>query len=220
MLIDNRTLISATLISARRVLPRRLGAAVALAALTLTPALAATAADDNKTLDDYLTQGLAAAMQTKSALGGELMKAMEAGGPEGAVAFCNTRATPIAAEVSERLGMEVTRVSDQPRNPANAANEEELEVIARLKEALASGAPPKPELRDHGEQVVGYYPIVTNEMCLKCHGTKGVDISPATQAVIDSQYPADQATGYGEQELRGLFVVTMDRSANSDGSAQ
>jgi hypothetical protein len=127
------------------------------------------------------------------------------------VAFCNTQALPITQAMSEKLGMDVSRVSDQPRNPANTANDEELAIIASFKEALALGQQPAPAMREHDETVTGYYPIVTNGMCLKCHGVEGVDISSATQAVIDKEYPQDQATGYGERELRGLFVVKMDR---------
>jgi nitrate reductase cytochrome c-type subunit len=182
------------------------------------PAAMGEAAPEANTLEDYRMLGLQAAMQTKGALGGELMKAMEAGGPENAVAFCNTRALPITREMSDRLGLDVSRVSDQPRNPANAANDEELAIIASFKEALARGQQPAPALREHDEMVVGYYPIVTNAMCLNCHGVEGVDISAATQAVIDERYPRDQATGYGEQELRGLFVVKMNRSQEGAAS--
>jgi hypothetical protein len=191
-----------------------IGRTAATAMLALGTALCLSAMGQEtsgaKTLEDFRMQGLQAAMQTKGALGGELMKAMEAGGPENAVAFCNTRALPITKEMSDKLGVDVTRVSDQPRNPANAANDEELAIIASFKEALARGHQPIPAVREHDEAVVGYYPIVTNGMCLKCHGVEGVDISSATQAVIDERYPQDQATGYGEKELRGLFVVTMD----------
>lgn len=187
----------------------------AAALLVLGPALGLPAAAEEtggaETLEDYRMQGLRAAMQTKGALGGELMKAMEAGGPENAVAFCNTRALPITRQMSSQLGMDVSRVSDQPRNPGNAADDEELAIIASFKEALARGQQPAPAVREHDEMVVGYYPIVTNGMCLKCHGVEGTDISPATQAAIDERYPDDQATGYGENELRGLFVVKMDR---------
>ena len=162
-------------------------------------------------LDGYLQRGLEAAQQAKGALGGNLVRAIESGGPEGAVAFCNTRAAPIAEEVSATLGVAVTRVSDRPRNPVNAAGEEALAVIADFKAALASGGQPRPQLREHGSTIVGYYPIVTNGMCLQCHGVEGLDVSPATQRVIDSLYPDDRATGYGVNELRGLFVVSMDR---------
>jgi len=188
----------------------------AAAMLAIGPAIGFPAMGEDtpgaKSLEDYRLQGLRAAMQTKGALGSELMKAVEAGGPAGAVAFCNTRALPITQDMSEKLGVDVSRVSDQPRNPANAANDEELAIIASFKESLARGQPPAPAVREHDETVVGYYPIVTNAMCLKCHGAEGSDISPATQAAIDERYPADQATGYGENALRGLFVVKMDRA--------
>ncbi len=163
-----------------------------------------------KSLDAYKMQGLEVAMQTKAALGSELMKAIAAGGPENAVTFCNTQALPITAGMSDKLGVEVSRVSDRPRNPSNTANGEEAAIILSYKEMLASGQQPAPVVRVHDETVTGYYPIVTNSMCLKCHGAKGTDISPATQAILDDLYPGDQATGYDEMELRGLFVVNMD----------
>jgi hypothetical protein len=186
------------------------------AVLALGPAVVQPAASEETaqptSLEDYRMQGLQAAMQTKGALGGQLMEAIQAGGPENAVAFCNTQALPITRDMSDKLGLDVSRVSDQPRNPANAANDEELEIIAALKDALANGQPPLPTLRAANDTVTGYYPIVTNAMCLQCHGTEGVDIDPATLAVIDSRYPQDRATGYGENELRGLFVVKMPRA--------
>jgi hypothetical protein len=183
------------------------GVAFALGAAAISASSVAAAADTS--LEEYRARGLEAALQTKAALGGQLKQAIEAGGPEGAVAFCNTRAIPITEETSDKLGVKVTRVSDQPRNPANAASDDELAIIAAYKESLAAGAQPTPEARVHNGEVSAYYPIVTNAMCLKCHGTPGSDISAATQAVLDSQYPDDRATGYGEKQLRGLFVVTM-----------
>lgn len=185
------------------------------AALVLAFSAFATeeASTQERTLDDFRQQGLQAALQTKAALGGQLTEAIASGGPEGAVAFCNTRAIPITTQASEELGMEVVRVSDKPRNPANAASEAERAIIEEFKASLAARTTPKPALREHDNAVVGYYPIVTNALCLQCHGTKGQDISAATQAVIDRQYPDDQATGYGENELRGLFVVTMEKPA-------
>ena len=106
---------------------------VATVGLALAPALVAAAnggeTAGNNSLADYRVLGLQAAMQTKAALGGELMQAMEAGGPQNAVAFCHTRALPITAAMSARLGMEISRVSDQPRNPVNAASDRELAII-------------------------------------------------------------------------------------------
>ena len=61
-------------------------------------------------------------------------------------------------------------------------------------------------------KMVGYYPIVTNQMCLQCHGKAYKDINDATLNKINKLYPNDQATGYLENELRGIFVVEMNKN--------
>lgn len=168
------------------------------------------------TAQDYLRHGQQLAMQTKTELGSNLKKALKEGGPEHAVTFCKTRAQPIAAEMSAKLDASIRRVSDRPRNPANAADARELAIIRELQAALAAGDKPAPALRERADQVVAYYPIVTNGMCLQCHGKAGTEISPATLALIEREYPDDKATGYGPDELRGLFVVAMHRTKSED----
>ena len=165
---------------------------------------------------EYRRYGQQLAMQTKTALGSNLKKALKAGGPEEAVAFCNTQAEPIADDMSAKLDAAIGRVSDRPRNPANAADDVELAIIRDFKTALAAGEKPEAALRERGDQVVGYYPIVTNGMCLQCHGEAGTQISPETLELIERLYPEDKATGYGVNELRGLFVVGMHRTESED----
>jgi hypothetical protein len=48
-------------------------------------------------------------------------------------------------------------------------------------------------------------------MCLQCHGKPGTDISEATTAKLRQLYPNDKATGYGINELRGIWVVEMNK---------
>ena len=57
--------------------------------------------------------------------------------------------------------------------------------------------------------MTGYYPITTQAMCLQCHGNPESDIAPETLSAIERFYPEDLATGYGENELRGIWVVEM-----------
>ena len=173
---------------------------------------ASAVASQRLTMEDYLDHGQQLAMQTKTVLGSNLKNALKDGGPEAAVSFCNIRARPIATEMSEKLDAGISRVSDRPRNPDNRANEDELTVIKQVQAALARGDKPTPAVRELEDRVIGYYPIVTNGMCLQCHGAVGTDITPATHAVIQEAYPADQAIGYGSNELRGLFVVEMEKS--------
>lgn len=159
----------------------------------------------------YEDLGLKIANGTKSQLGKNLLEAIQKHGASGAVEFCNTRAIPITDSMSKIYHAEVKRVSDKPRNPLNQANEIELDVINKFKKNLLNNEKPNAQIIETSEAVVGYYPIVTNQMCLKCHGGKNKNILPETLTKINRLYPTDKAIGYGENELRGIFVVEMNK---------
>lgn len=148
---------------------------------------------------------------TKTQLGKNLMAAIKEHGAPGAVTFCNTRAIPLTDSMANVYHSTIKRVSDQPRNPDNAANEAELQYIKEMKAQLANGETPKPIVKEMHGKMVGYYAIITNQMCLQCHGEKGKDILPETWTNIKKAYPNDKATGYGENQLRGIWVVEMGK---------
>lgn len=182
-----------------------------LCSLAWTGITASAVASQRLTEEDYRLHGQQLAMQTRSALGGNLRGALKNGGAEAAVSFCKTRAIPITEEMSAKLNATIRRVSDRPRNPDNSASEVEIELIRQFQAALARGDKPTPAVREVEDRMIGYYPIVTNGMCLQCHGAVGTDIVRDTHAVIQKAYPKDQATGYGSNEVRGLFVVAMEK---------
>ncbi len=159
----------------------------------------------------YEERGRKYALGTKQALGSELMAAVQERGAAGAVDFCNIRALPITDSMSTKYGAVVRRVSDRPRNPGNRANPEEAAYIEALKAAKAKGEGLPPLISEKAASVTAYYAIETNDMCLKCHGGKDIQIAPETQAVINQRYPKDLAYGYDVNEIRGLFVVEMPR---------
>lgn len=160
---------------------------------------------------NYLEVGKDLAMKTKSILGQHLATAIGEKGTEGAVEFCNIKAIPITDSMSVLLDAKIRRVSDKPRNQFNMANEAEMAYIKKWKEAKANGTEQPPIVTELDGQIVGYYPIITNQMCMQCHGQVDTDMTAVTIKKIKKLYPADQATGYGENELRGLFVVEMNK---------
>lgn len=150
---------------------------------------------------------LAFADAAKQALGKNLMQALEQGGPTYAVDFCNTRAIPLTDSVAQFHGLTIKRVSNKPRNKANTASLAEAQIMAVLASQHASGSDWTPIFTESDGLQKAYIPITTNAMCLKCHGTPNKEIAPETWAAINTRYPGDQATGYAENQLRGLFVV-------------
>lgn len=158
----------------------------------------------------YLPKGKKIALQTKAQLGKNLMNAIQTQGTEAALEFCSVRAIPLTDSMAIALNAKVKRVSDKNRNPNNAANEVELNYINLVKKQLLDGETVKPQMQNINGKHVGYYPILTNQMCLQCHGKPDEQVKPATLAKINAKYPNDKAMGYGENELRGIWVIEME----------
>ena len=56
-----------------------------------------------------------------------------------------------------------------------------------------------------------YYPIVTNGMCLQCHGEPNKEIDEATLAQLNNLYPDDKAKGYAMNQVRGIWSISWEK---------
>ncbi len=151
--------------------------------------------------------GMHYALTTKAQLGKNLMAAIQQKGTAGAVDFCNIRALPLTDSMAQVHGVQIKRVSDKPRNSGNKASMAELKHIANFKLALERGEKPTPIVEETENQVRFYSPILTNQMCLQCHGTPDKELSLDVLQVIRSKYPDDKAIGYGENQVRGIWSI-------------
>lgn len=147
-------------------------------------------------------------------LGGQLKKAMKEGGPAKAVDFCSQHAWPLTEKVAHAAGegIRVKRVTDKPRNPANAADPVDAEAL----EAFASRKTPyMTKLTEGGKTVYRFYKplrIPEKAPCLKCHGEV---IHPQAAMLLSERYPEDKAYGYKTGDLRGAVRVEVDASVLS-----
>ena len=160
--------------------------------------------DVKETLQKY-------AVETKGVLGKNLMNAINRQGTEKAIEFCSTKAIVLTDSMGTAFVATLKRVSDKPRNPLNKATENETDFINELKEKISKGEKMTPKFTESDGKITGYFPIETNAMCLQCHGSKDLDIKPNVLKKIVQLYPKDQATGYKENEIRGIFVVTQNK---------
>ncbi len=157
-----------------------------------------------KSLEDI---GLEYALVTKEVLGKNLMGAIKNKGTLAALNFCNIQAIPLTDSMSNHYHASIKRVSDKNRNPNNKANEEELKYIAKFKEDVKAQNEIKPVVLEKENETQFYYPILTNSMCLQCHGT---DIKEDVKAQILKLYPQDLAVGYKENEVRGIWSIRFN----------
>jgi cytochrome c553 len=164
----------------------------------------------NKENMSYVDRGFEYAMATKSVLGKNLKGKINSEGTLAAVSFCNLNAIHFTDSMSAVYNAEIKRVSDKSRNSNNQANANELEIIQGFKSQLENGEEIIPVTVEEQNHVFGYYPIVTNDMCLKCHGETG-SMEAETYSKIALLYPQDKATGYATNQLRGIWVVKMTK---------
>jgi cytochrome c551/c552 len=156
-------------------------------------------------------RGLQYALNTKKELGKNLMGTIQKKGTKEAVTFCNKRAYPITDSMAVAQNATIKRVSDKPRNPNNQASTKELGIIAQFKKAIANNEEYKPITEVENGKVTFYAPILTNSMCLQCHGTPRKTIQPEVFKTITSLYPEDKAIGYDVNEVRGMWSITYNQ---------
>jgi hypothetical protein len=148
-------------------------------------------------------------MAVQATLGKTLQQKIKEEGTPGAIEFCNLNALSITDSLSREFGVTISRITDRPRNQQNRAHDEEMNYISIYREDLAEGRTPKGLVAPGDSTIHFYYPILTNNLCLQCHGTRESEISPGVFDKLQELYPEDRAIGYASGELRGLWKVTF-----------
>jgi hypothetical protein len=146
-------------------------------------------------------------------LGGALKKEMTERGPEAAVQVCKRLAPEIAAELSSRFGVKLSRVSLKPRNPLLGWPDAwEQQVLANFDTQAAAGS--KPETLEYAEVVTepaGKFfrymlALPAQPLCMGCHGDPQ-SLATGVKEQLSKDYPADRAVGYRAGQIRGAVTI-------------
>ena len=63
--------------------------------------------------------------------------------------------------------------------------------------------------KENDGKVHYYAPIRLQKKCVACHGISKKQISKKTDSILKSLYPNDKATGFKENDLRGIWSITF-----------
>ncbi|HMQ61136.1 MAG TPA: DUF3365 domain-containing protein [Flavilitoribacter sp.] len=160
----------------------------------------------------YLEKGKGIAAATFTVLSGNLTSALEKGGVSNAVQYCNLAAMPLTDSLSGANHAVIRRTSLKVRNPQNSPSEWERAALLAFEKQDQAGEELKPVVRLlDGQRVAFAAPIRVMPLCTKCHGKEGETMNAADAQVIRSLYPQDQATGYAEGDLRGMWSIVFTR---------
>lgn len=158
---------------------------------------------DNKTYSTLTAKGDAVTNLTQATLLSNVGQALQKGGPEYAVEFCNLNASTIMDSLNRANNCIISRVSDKNRNTKAYLDSTEKELWKVFKTNNL-----KDTIIIKNKNMVYYKPIkIGLPACLKCHGSINTDINQSTIQKLQKLYPNDLATGYKLNELRGLWKV-------------
>lgn len=163
-----------------------------------------------------IDKGNKIAALAQQALASKLKEALTDGGVEHAIQFCKLNAYPILDSVQEDTGADIRRVSFKTRNPEDKPDSVEAQILTEYtaKHVGGEAQPARAVLLEDGEMVLFAKPIVVdNALCLVCHGKPGEALTAETLEIIERHYPQDQATGYSQGDLRGMWSIRLPRQA-------
>ncbi|MFP4156977.1 MAG: DUF3365 domain-containing protein [Opitutales bacterium] len=160
---------------------------------------------------DYLATSRQLAERLQGALGPKLMAAMKSGGPPEAIRVCQAVAQDLTRAASEsEAAVTIRRTALRVRNPENAPDALDREVLESWEADAGRTGPPKPSMTTLEDRRIVHRPIMMAELCLQCHGSPE-QIDPETAAQIANYYPEDEATGFSAGAIRGAFRIEFAR---------
>lgn len=154
---------------------------------------------------DFMILGDRISSEMQTVLLQNVSGAIQKGGTEYAVEFCNLEAMPLTDSISQKFDVKIQRLTDKNRNPKNAiSSESDATAWGKIKTD-------KTDFISQNKQGDIYYykPIMMGmPACIQCHGNRN-NISEKTLELIDLKYPDDQAVDYELGDLRGMWKIKM-----------
>ena len=174
-----------------------------LASFICTPSIA-------EDLESRVEASRDASKKLMKALKSAVTEAAQQHGPVYAIGMCNEEALEITHKISTETGMEIGRTSHKLRNPKNAPDAWEQNVLQDFLKRKAAGEDLKTmefyEVVDENDTPTFRYmkAIPVGGVCYNCHGMK---LKPQVAAKLDELYPDDKARGFIPGDLRGAFTI-------------
>jgi hypothetical protein len=164
----------------------------------------------------YSEKGIEIVQTCTKAIKSHLASAIRKGGVGYAIEYCNANAYRITDSLSKAYNATIRRTSMNFRNPKNAPDEYEKDVLQIFATAHHNKKPLQPLIRKVNDSTfIFFFPIfVDNPVCLNCHGDPDEVSVKELYGDIRALYPNDKATGYNVGDFRGLWSVRFVKKSN------
>ena len=143
----------------------------------------------------------------QNVLNSRLTSTINEHGAVAAIAYCNVNVYPIVDSLSKALGADIKRTSMQFRNPEDAPDQLEAELLDAYQYSIEVGTSVSDNIQEYDSVTLIYTkPIVAGQMCLACHGT---EVETSVKNRIAEIYPNDKALNHKLNDLRGMWSIKL-----------
>jgi hypothetical protein len=129
-----------------------------------------------------------------------------------AMGFCTVKAAKITKEVNNMLPeyASVRRTALKTRSSNNTPDELDIKVMQEYESSIAANTfvPTDIKVVKTDNTIRIYKPLVTQHVCLKCHGS---NISKEINDIITTNYSQDRAVDFKLGSLRGVIVSEIKK---------
>lgn len=145
-------------------------------------------------------------------LKGVLVTQLQNNGVESAIKVCSDTAQVLTKNYGDKNNINISRVSLKTRNKANQPDAYEQKALKQFenlnsKNKLTKNTELVEAVNFKGEKQIRYMkPILTNGVCLNCHGSNE-QVSPKAKKVIAANYENDEARNYKVGDVRGAISI-------------
>lgn len=166
-------------------------------------------------IDNAFSRGRLIADTAQLLLGKTLKSTINAQGVEAAIQYCNISSYPLLESLSKKYGADIKRASLRLRNPKDAPDEIESEILEAYQYSLDQGLAINDNVQIIDDSYLLYTkPIMMGDpVCLNCHGEVGDEVTETTYSKIMELYPEDNALNHKTGDLRGIWSIKLDKAS-------
>ncbi len=169
---------------------------------------------DVQILEQAYKIGDSISKNSQKAIGGKLKMAIQQGGIVSALGYCNASVSGIVDSLKTNYNADIKRTSLKLRNPNNAPNNKEKQLLEAYQYSFDKKSPIKEgtQVLENGD-ILYTKPIFMKGLCLNCHGKPGGTLNPDAYTRIQELYPSDSAVHYVDGDLRGMWSIRLTKKA-------
>lgn len=164
-------------------------------------------------VESAMQKGQKIADTVQQALAGKLTSLLQARGIEEAARYCNLQSLELAGQLEKQHLAMIKRIRLKGSKAGDTLTELETQLLDAYRYNAENKLPLDNNVQKSGQEYLLFTAPITlrEEVCLKCHGKVGQDISENDFKTLNKTYHMDGLVNYTRQQPIGIYSILFQR---------